>query len=36
MPGPNGVITIPGDRPAAVATLEKLHAIAMEGFKDLL
>ena len=36
MPGPNGVITIPGDGPAAVTALEKLHAIATEGFKDLL
>ena len=36
MPGPNEVITIPGDRPAAVAALEKLHTIAVEGFKDPL
>ena len=36
MPGPNGVITIPGDGPAAVTALKKLHAIATEGFEDLL
>jgi len=36
MLGPKGVITISGDRPAAVAALEKLQAIAAEGFKDPL
>ena len=34
--GPNGVITIPRDRPAAAAALEKLHTITVGGFQDPL
>jgi hypothetical protein len=31
MPSPAGVLTVQGDRPAALATIEKLHALAAEA-----
>ena len=34
MPGPKGVISVPGDRPAAAAVTEKLYTIAADGFRD--
>jgi hypothetical protein len=30
MPSPTGVLTVPGDRAAALAAIEKLHALAAE------
>jgi hypothetical protein len=30
MPSPSGVLTVRGDRPAALAAIEKLHALATE------
>jgi hypothetical protein len=30
MPSPAGVLTVRGDHPAALATIEKLHALAAE------
>ena len=31
MPSPTGVVTVRGDRPAALAAIEKLHALAAEA-----
>ena len=34
MPSPVGVLTVRGDRTAAVAAVEKLHALAMEAARS--
>ena len=34
MPSPAGVLTVRGDRTAAVATVEKLHALAVEAARS--
>ena len=34
MPSPAGVLTVWGDRTAAVAALEKLHALAVEATRS--
>jgi len=34
MPSPAGVLTVPGDRTAAVAAVERLHALATEATRS--